>query len=72
MCSLEQLSVTYSLSRYFPQLKITDIGGVAISGIQTLRELRLCPEGVLDATIAALAENCPKLEILDINDCHEP
>ncbi|XP_004301836.1 PREDICTED: F-box/LRR-repeat protein 3-like [Fragaria vesca subsp. vesca] len=50
---------------------ITDIGGVAISGIQTLRELRLFLEGISDATIVALAENCPKLEILDIKDCHE-
>lgn len=28
-------------------------------------------EGISDATIVALAENCPKLEILDIKDCHE-
>ncbi|PRQ16539.1 putative leucine-rich repeat domain, L domain-containing protein [Rosa chinensis] len=30
MCSLEQLNVSSCLSNYWPQLKITDIGGVAI------------------------------------------
>ncbi|XP_062029011.1 F-box/LRR-repeat protein 3-like [Rosa rugosa] len=71
MCSLEQLNVSYRLSNHWPQLKITDIGGVAISAIQTLKELRLCLEGISDATIVALAENCINLEILDLKGCHE-
>ncbi|KAL6207286.1 hypothetical protein ACLB2K_024530 [Fragaria x ananassa] len=44
---------------------VTDIGGVAISTIQTLRELKLSNICKLsDRTVVALAENCRNLEVL--------
>ncbi|KAL6212682.1 hypothetical protein ACLB2K_017900 [Fragaria x ananassa] len=45
--------------------QVTDIGGVAISTIQTLRELKLSAIWKLsDRTFFALAENCRNLEVL--------
>ncbi|PRQ16542.1 putative leucine-rich repeat domain, L domain-containing protein [Rosa chinensis] len=48
---------------------ITDIGGVAISAIQTLKVLRLNDVDVSDHTMVALAKNCSKIEILDLEYC---
>ncbi|KAL6132034.1 hypothetical protein ACLB2K_070405 [Fragaria x ananassa] len=42
---------------------VTDVGGVAISTIQTLKELKLSEAlGMSDRTVVALAENCHNLE----------
>ncbi|XP_040361935.1 EIN3-binding F-box protein 1-like [Rosa chinensis] len=64
MCSLERLDLSNCGSR------ITNAGGVAISAIQTLRELLLVNlQTVSNSTIVALAWNCPNLEILDLRGC---
>ncbi|XP_024178513.1 uncharacterized protein LOC112184484 [Rosa chinensis] len=62
MCSLEHLE----LSSGGEMSQITDIGGVAISAIRTLKELRLNHLNVSNPTIVALAQNFRNLEILDI------
>lgn len=50
--------------------KITDIGGVAIAAIQTLKRLNLSwLVNVSDPTLVALAENCPVLANLDVTGC---
>ncbi|KAL6215524.1 hypothetical protein ACLB2K_014953 [Fragaria x ananassa] len=65
MQCLEHLSLCNS-SRH----KITDIGGLAISAIKTLRTLNLAALAKLsNRTVAALAENCPNLEVLDVSEC---
>ncbi|XP_024171368.1 F-box/LRR-repeat protein 4-like [Rosa chinensis] len=66
MCSLEHLELSYCGRRG----EITDIGGVAISAIQTLKEIKLDGLlGVSDPTMLALAQNCCNLEILDLEGC---
>ncbi|KAM5565624.1 F-box/LRR-repeat protein 3-like [Rosa sericea] len=65
MQCLEHLNLSNS-SRH----KITDIGGVAISAIKTLKKLNLAALAKLsNRTVAALAQNCPNLEVLDISEC---
>ncbi|KAM5565625.1 F-box/LRR-repeat protein 3-like [Rosa sericea] len=50
--------------------KVTDIGGVAVSEIGTLKKLNLSSlYKISDCTIAALAENCRNLEVLNISRC---
>nr|XP_011459827.1 PREDICTED: F-box/LRR-repeat protein 2-like [Fragaria vesca subsp. vesca] len=50
--------------------EITDIGGVAISTIATLKRLSLqLLHKISDLTIRALARNCPNLEFLDLSKC---
>ncbi|KAH7524175.1 hypothetical protein FEM48_Zijuj06G0091300 [Ziziphus jujuba var. spinosa] len=50
--------------------KITDIGGVAIAAIQSLKRLNLSwLVNVSDPTLVALAENCPVLANLDVTGC---
>ncbi|KAL6177871.1 hypothetical protein ACLB2K_049392 [Fragaria x ananassa] len=65
MCSLEhlELSISGTTSR------ITDIGGVGIAAIRTLKKLTLNFLDVSDTTMVALAQNCRNLEILDIGGC---
>ncbi|XP_004301833.1 PREDICTED: F-box/LRR-repeat protein 20-like [Fragaria vesca subsp. vesca] len=67
MCSLEHLE----LSCEGESNKITDIGGVGISAIRTLKELRLDNVDVSDPTMVALAQNCRNLETLDIGGCEK-
>lgn len=65
MSCLEHLELTYRPYRPFDRVGVTDVGGEAISRIQSLRELRLNDvRGFSDATVVALAENCPNLEVL--------
>ncbi|KAL6175320.1 hypothetical protein ACLB2K_051961 [Fragaria x ananassa] len=64
MCSLEHLALSWS--------RLTDAGVMAISEIRTLKELRLSPIDMLDLsdrTMVALAENCSRLETLDLHSC---
>ncbi|XP_004308631.1 PREDICTED: uncharacterized protein LOC101290820 [Fragaria vesca subsp. vesca] len=61
MCRLEHLALCCKVRSRF-----TDTGGVAISAFQTLKELRLSHVDVSDRTMVALAENCSKLETLDV------
>lgn len=64
MCCLEELN----LCDCGP--KVTDIGGVAIAAIHTLKKLDLSwLVNVSDPTIVALAENCLNLELLDLTGC---
>ncbi|XP_004309567.1 PREDICTED: F-box/LRR-repeat protein 20-like [Fragaria vesca subsp. vesca] len=65
MCSLESLELCLLGTRS----PITDIGGLGISAIRTLKELILIHPDVSDSTMVALAENCSKLETLDIKGC---
>ncbi|KAL6175159.1 hypothetical protein ACLB2K_051802 [Fragaria x ananassa] len=65
MCSLESLELCLLGTRG----PITDIGGLGISAIRTLKELILIHPDVSDSTMVALAENCSKLETLDIKGC---
>ncbi|KAL6197062.1 hypothetical protein ACLB2K_032675 [Fragaria x ananassa] len=54
---------------------VTDIGGMTISTIQTLRELKLSKLWKLsERTVVALAENCCNLEVLALYRIwlHEP
>ncbi|KAL6134357.1 hypothetical protein ACLB2K_066589 [Fragaria x ananassa] len=48
-------------------IRVTDVGGVAISAIGTLKKLILLGPKVTDTTIVALAKNCLKLEKLDLS-----
>ncbi|KAL6200497.1 hypothetical protein ACLB2K_030278 [Fragaria x ananassa] len=64
MCSLERLDLSCRGEL------VTDIGGVAISTIQTLKELRLeSLMSVSDTTMVALAQNCRNLEVLELQEC---
>ncbi|KAL6203574.1 hypothetical protein ACLB2K_027274 [Fragaria x ananassa] len=64
MCSLERLDLSC-----YGEL-VTDIGGVAISTIQTLKELRLKSlMSVSDTTMVPLAQNCLNLEVLELQEC---
>ncbi|PRQ16543.1 putative leucine-rich repeat domain, L domain-containing protein [Rosa chinensis] len=65
MCSLEHLKLSYEGE----VSQITDIGGVGISAIRTLRELILNYVNLSDPTMAALAQNCRNLEMLDLGGC---
>ncbi|KAM5565929.1 F-box/LRR-repeat protein 3-like [Rosa sericea] len=49
---------------------VSDIGVRTISGIQTLKKLNLSRlHKVSDQSIVALAENCVRLEVLDLSGC---
>ncbi|KAL6136995.1 hypothetical protein ACLB2K_062290 [Fragaria x ananassa] len=64
MCCLENLS----LANYGD--KITDVGGVAILEIKTLKRLSLAGlMSLTDQTVVAIAENCLNLEVLNFSDC---
>ncbi|KAF3446404.1 hypothetical protein FNV43_RR11583 [Rhamnella rubrinervis] len=64
MSSMEELN----LAECGP--KITDVGGVEIATIQTLKILNLSwLINVSDTTLYALAEECPALSTLDITGC---
>ncbi|XP_004301830.1 PREDICTED: F-box/LRR-repeat protein 4-like [Fragaria vesca subsp. vesca] len=63
MRSLEKLSLCWCTG------EITDVGGMAISAIRNLKELKLKGiYGVSDLTVSALAF-CKKLEVLDLSGC---
>lgn len=64
MCCLEKLSLASSGKQ------VTNVGGLAISRIQTLKKLNLSGlEKVSNRTIIALGENCLNLEVLDVTGC---
>lgn len=64
MCSLEELS----LADCGPN--VTDIGGVAVASIRTLRRLVLSwLINVSDVTLSAIAANCKDLVALDLTGC---
>lgn len=64
MCCLEKLSLASSGKQ------VTNVGGLAISRIQTLKKLNLSgPEKVSNRTVLALGENCLNLEVLDVTGC---
>ncbi|KAL6177873.1 hypothetical protein ACLB2K_049394 [Fragaria x ananassa] len=65
MYSLEHLKISCRAKTS----RITDIGGVGISAILTLKVLILKHLDVSDPTMVALAQNCRNLEILDIGGC---
>ncbi|PRQ52612.1 putative leucine-rich repeat domain, L domain-containing protein [Rosa chinensis] len=64
MCCLEHLNLANHGA------KITDVGGLAISEIKTLKKLNLSGlMSLTDQTVVALAQNCLNLEVLDLSDC---
>ncbi|XP_004301832.1 PREDICTED: F-box/LRR-repeat protein 20-like [Fragaria vesca subsp. vesca] len=67
MCCLEYLKLSF----WGTTSRITDIGGVGIAAIQTLKDLTLNFLDVSDLTMVTLAQNCRNLEILDIRGCQK-
>ncbi|XP_059639105.1 uncharacterized protein LOC132281418 [Cornus florida] len=64
MCCLEELNLADCGA------KVTDIGGVAIAAMQTLKTLHLpWLINISDATVISLAQNCLNLMAVDLTGC---
>ncbi|XP_059639106.1 uncharacterized protein LOC132281419 [Cornus florida] len=64
MCCLEKLNLANC------GLDVTDTGGVAIAAIQTLKGLTFSwLINISDATLVALAQNCPNLVSIELRGC---
>ncbi|KAM5565547.1 hypothetical protein ABKV19_019516 [Rosa sericea] len=67
---LHKMSVLEELNLEECSVRITDVGGVAISAIPTLKKVQMGSlYSVTDNTIVALAQNCLNLELLELRGC---
>ncbi|XP_020409981.1 F-box/LRR-repeat protein 4 isoform X2 [Prunus persica] len=67
---LEQMCCLVELNLAECGPKVTDIGGLSIAAIQSLKRLNLSwLVNVSDHTLVALAENCLNLEMVDLTGC---
>ncbi|XP_016646861.1 PREDICTED: F-box/LRR-repeat protein 4-like [Prunus mume] len=67
---LEQMFCLLELNLAECGPKVTDIGGLSIAAIQSLKRLNLSwLVNVSDHTLVALAENCLNLEMVDLTGC---